>query len=61
MNLLLLIREEERHLVSTGRLTFRGEINPFIGAYVKVGFLLQRFVSFGLKHAKPPAFLDAEI
>lgn len=52
-----LIREEERQLVSNGHLTFRGEINPFLGAYIKVCF----HISFGLKHSKIPTLVDTEI
>jgi len=39
MILFLLIRQEERQLASAGHLTCRGEINPFVGAYIKVVFL----------------------
>lgn len=39
ITIFLLTKEEERQLVSTGCLTFRGEINPLLGPSVKVVFL----------------------
>lgn len=39
MFMFMLIRVENRQLASTKHLTFKGEINPFAGAYIKVVFL----------------------
>lgn len=39
MTLFMLTRVKNRQLASTRCLTFKGEINPFAGAYIKVVFL----------------------